>query len=81
MLDAQGRIAKRGLDPAGLTNEQPGPAGVVVGEGDRSVVRLQLTDEQFPELAVASQAGTGIARLAWRQRHAALLRPIGEMSE
>lgn len=81
VLDAQGRLAQGGLDPAGLESEQPGPAGVVLGEADRSVMRLQFTDEHFPEFGVASQAGTSIARLAWRQRHAAPLRPVGEMSE
>jgi hypothetical protein len=62
MLDTQGRAAKHDADPVGFASEQPWPTQVVLNEGDRSVVRLQLTDREFLELLVADHVWASLVR-------------------
>ncbi len=59
MLDVQGPITGNGPDPAGLESEQPGPVRVVLGEGDRSVMRFQVTGKRFPELLRSGPVSPG----------------------
>jgi hypothetical protein len=45
MLNAHGRIADYGADPAGFASEEQGPVRIVLSEDDRGIVQFQLTDQ------------------------------------